>query len=42
MTLVLSVYTVLVSFSLVQQPNMGQGRLILEASRSYIMTHHSR
>ena len=28
--------------SLAQQPNDGQGRLILEVCRSHIFTHHSR
>ena len=30
------------SFSVAQQPNAGQGRLILEVSVSHAMTHHSR
>jgi ribosomal protein L44E len=29
-------------FSLAQQPNAGQGRLILEVSRSHTVTHHRR
>ena len=29
-------------FPLVQQPNAGQGRLLLKVSESHIMTHHSR
>ena len=29
-------------FPLVQQPNVGQGRLILHVCRSHTMTHHSR
>ena len=37
-TLRLIAYT----FSLVQQPNVGQGRLVYEFSRSHTMTHHSR
>ena len=32
----------LMFFPLAQQPNAGQGRLILEVSRSHTMTHHSR
>ena len=28
-------------FSLAQQPNAGQGRLILQVSRSHAMTHHT-
>ena len=35
--------TLIILFSsLAQQPNVGQGRLILEGSRSHTMTHHSR
>jgi hypothetical protein len=31
-----------VFFSLAQQPNAGQGLLILKVSRSHTMTRHSR
>ena len=31
-----------ITISLVQQSNEGQGRLILEVTRSHIMTHHSQ
>ena len=31
-----------VNYSLAQQPNVSQGRLILEVYRSHTMTHHSR
>jgi hypothetical protein len=40
--LILPVYWVFTFCSLAQQPNAGQGRLMLEVCRSHTITHHSR
>ena len=39
---VLNSFFLLSFFSLAQQPNSGQGRLIIDVSRPYTMTRHSR